>query len=402
MTGATHDAREPGTGGVLVTIPLHVAVVFGTRPEAVKLLPIVRALRGDPRFRASVVVTGQHREMVRDILDPFGLVPDVDLGIMVPGQTLNQVVSRVMPRLDARYDELHPDVVVVQGDTTSAFCAALAAFHRRIPVAHVEAGLRSYDRFHPYPEEANRRMISALADLHLAPTELAAGCLVREGVPRADIVITGNTAIDALMLVLDRAGGQVPTDGRPRVLVTLHRREAIETTGEGGASLLDGILGAIADAARARSDVEFIYPVHMNPKVRGPAERLLGDVPNVTLVAPQPYLRFAELMASATVIVSDSGGVQEEAPSLGVPVLIVRRTTERPEGVTSGHNRLVGTDPAAVRAAIGAALDNPRPRPAHLPCPNPYGDGQAARRTVVALLHHAGRGPRPDELVAAA
>lgn len=382
-----------------MTQPLHVALVFGTRPEAVKLLPLVRALRHDPRFRASVVVTGQHREMLDEILRPFGIEADVDLQIMQPGQTLNQIVYRIMPRLDELYESLRPDIVVVQGDTTSAFCAALAAFHRRIPVAHVEAGLRSHDRFHPYPEESNRRMVGAVADLHLAPTTRAASCLRDEGVPRGEIVVTGNTVIDSLMMVLEqRRDAELPIRADARlVLVTLHRREAIETEGEAGKSLLDGLLGALRDAAVAHPDVDFVYPVHMNPRVRAPVERVLGGLPNFHLLAPQPYLRFSQMMARATVIVSDSGGVQEEAPSLGIPVLVLRRTTERPEGVEAGCNQLVGTDPAEVKRAIADALAKPRPKPERLPCPNPFGDGRATERTLEAMLAHFGRAPRPSE-----
>src|SRR5262245_19866249 len=232
---------------------ISIATVFGTRPEAVKLLPVIRRIRQDPRFDLSVVVTGQHREMLREILEPFGIVPDVDLDIMQPGQTLNDIVCRAMPRLDELYAKTQPDWVVVQGDTTSAFCAALAAFDRRIPVAHVEAGLRSFDRKHPYPEEANRRMLTAVADLHFAPTLWSAQNLLSEGVPRDQIVVSGNTVIDALLLTLAGDLGKrreaTPTDGSRRtVLITMHRREAWESTAGGGASVLDGILRALRKA----------------------------------------------------------------------------------------------------------------------------------------------------------
>src|SRR5262245_27221100 len=257
---------------------ISIATVFGTRPEAVKLLPVIRRIRQDPRFDLSVVVTGQHREMLREILEPFGIVPDVDLDIMQPGQTLNDIVCRAMPRLDELYGRARPDWVVVQGDTTSAFCAGLAAFDRKIPVAHVEAGLRSFDRKHPYPEEANRRMLTAVTDLHFAPTLWAAQNLLSEGVPRDQIVVAGNTVIDALPLTLggELAQRQKPSwsdGGRRTVLITMHRREAWENSQGNRASLLDGILGAIRRAADRYPDVDFVYPVHLNPKVQEAAHR---------------------------------------------------------------------------------------------------------------------------------
>jgi UDP-N-acetylglucosamine 2-epimerase (non-hydrolysing) len=377
--------------------PLVITSVFGTRPEAVKLLPLLRQLAHETQVTSRVVLTGQHREMVDQILRPFAITPEADLGIMRPRQSLNDIVARAMPALDQLLERERPDMVVVQGDTTSAFCAALAAFHRRIPVAHLEAGLRTYDRFHPYPEEVNRRMISAVADLHLAPTARAAAALKAEGVPDRAVVVTGNTVIDALLMALAAPGAEPEIEGAedPLLLVTLHRREAWDSPGAAGASVLDGILEAIATVARRHPELTVVYPVHLNPRVQEPAADRLGGLPNVKLVPPQPYLAFVKLMAKARVILTDSGGIQEEAPSLGIPVLVVRQTTERPEGLASGATKLVGTDPGAVEASLEAALAAPHVRPAVLPAPSPFGDGQAAARTVQAILHFLGRGGAP-------
>ncbi len=381
---------------------ISIMTVFGTRPEAVKLLPVIRRLQQDDRFELKIVVTGQHREMLREILDPFGIVPDVDLDIMQPGQTLNDIVCRAMPRLDELYADEPPDWVVVQGDTTSAFCAGLAAFDRKIPVAHVEAGLRSFDRRHPYPEEANRRMLTAVTDLHFAPTLWAAQNLLSEGVPRDQVVVSGNTVIDALLLTL---GSELrerpkfsPMDGARRtVLVTMHRREAWENSQTNRASPLDGILGAIRRAADRYPDVEFIYPVHLNPKVQEAAKRAFAGAKNATLVEPLSYVRFVKTMAKASVIVTDSGGVQEEAPSLGIPVLVLRRTTERPEALETGANRLVGTEPDDIERALCSALDRPREaRALTLPRPNPFGDGRASDRIAQTFLYLAGKDEAPE------
>lgn len=389
--------------------PVRALVALGTRPEAIKLLPVIRALRADPRFRARVVFTGQHRDLVEPILHPFGIRADEDLDVMVPGQSLNDLVVRATARLDAVFAREAPDVVLVQGDTTSAMCAAVAAFHRRTMVAHVEAGLRSRDRFNPYPEESNRRMIAAVADLHLAPTAGAADNLLREGVALHDVVVTGNTAVDALLAVLDdaapaRAPASTWGDGR-MVLVTVHRRETWAPRDQDGRSsrharpLLE-VLRGVRRAATRNSAVEFVYPVHPNPKVREAATEVLGDLPNVRLVEPLAYVPFVRAMRRATVILTDSGGIQEEAPSLGVPCLVVRRCTERPEGVASGHNKLVGLASARIAAELQGVLDAPPRRPEKLPCPSPYGDGRASARVVQAVLHKL-RGERAPEAFAA-
>jgi UDP-N-acetylglucosamine 2-epimerase (non-hydrolysing) len=409
------ESKPAGTGPAARPVVL---VILGTRPEAIKLFPVARALQAEPRLVTRIVTTGQHREMVDQILQPMGIVPDRDLDIMRADQSLNDIVSRIVPRLEELYDEERPALVLVQGDTTSAFCAGLTAFHRRIPVGHVEAGLRSFNRFHPYPEEANRRMLSSVTDLHLAATPWSAANLEREGVRRDEMVVTGNTVIDALLETLGRRTlleqQRVPTlpkkEGERLVLITLHRREnwmqpavgAAGAAGAGGAtapeeSPLEETLHAIADAAAAFPDATFVYPVHRNPRVQGPAKRILSGKPNVHRLDPQPYIPFVDLLARACLVLTDSGGIQEEAPSLGVPVLVARETTERPEGVEAGTNVLVGTRREAVLAAMTRHLSGkPAPR-GPLPRPNPFGDGQASGRIRQAVLHHLGLGEQAPE-----
>jgi len=377
---------------------------MGTRPEAIKFLPVIRSLSVEPQLRLGVVSTGQHREMVEQILGPFGVKPDYDLDIMRPDQSLNDIVCGVIPRLEALYKDLAPRLVLVQGDTTSAFAAGLAAFHRRILVGHVEAGLRSFDRFNPFPEESNRRMLSGVADLHLAATASAAANLAREGIPSDDVVVTGNTVIDSLLEILKRPDllekfrvrdlAIGPTD--PLVLMTLHRRENWMRPPGGGESPLEQVLSAVAAAAAEFPKAKFVYPVHPNPNVQEPARRILGGRPNVHLLAPLPHLPFVDLLVRATVVLTDSGGIQEESPSLGVPVLVARKTTERPEAVDAGYNELVGTERDEVLAALRRRLERPSRRPGTPPLPNPYGDGLASDRIRRAILHRLGRGPRPD------
>ena len=389
---------------------IRIALVFGTRPEAVKLLPVILLLRADERFDVRVIVTGQHRTMLEEILTPFGVVPDVDLAIMQPAQSLNDIAARVIPRLDELFATLAPRLVLVQGDTTGAFCAALVAFQRRVAVGHVEAGLRSFDRQHPYPEEVNRRMIGALADVHFAPTRRAADCLAAEGAPADSVFVTGNTGVDALLLALRRADdGAAPAfgaggGGRRLVLVTLHRREAWDGVNAAGENVLAGILDGIRRSAVHHPDVDFVYPVHLNPRVRGQAEQVMAGVANVHLVAPVPYLPFVHLMARAAAIVTDSGGIQEEAPSLGVSVLIARKTTERPEALASRTNRLVGTEAADIEREINAVLAQAAPpnpsRALASPRPNPFGDGRASERIRDGVLCFLGLGARPANLEA--
>ncbi len=372
-----------------------VSLVFGTRPEAIKLCPLVCALREHPRLTPHVCVTGQHREMLDQVLGVFGVVPDVDLDLMSPGQTLAGLTARVVESVDAYLATHRPEMVVVQGDTTTVLAASLAAFYHQIPVAHVEAGLRTGNRFSPYPEEINRVLTSRLADLHFAPTERARENLLREGVPADRVFVTGNTVIDALLIAVERNRKSPPTipglpawlqparlgPSRPRiVLITGHRRENF---GKG----FEGICQAIATLAGRFPDVQFVYPVHLNPNVREPVQRILGNLTgdNVHLIAPLPYLEFVALMDASYIILTDSGGVQEEAPSLGKPVLVMRDTTERSEAVEIGTVRPVGTAGDAIVGGVAALLENEGRRTVMANAVNPYGDGRACGRIVVAL-----------------
>jgi UDP-N-acetylglucosamine 2-epimerase len=378
--------------------PLRVDVVLGTRPEAVKLLPVIRALRETGGFAVRVVATAQHREMLDQILAPFGVKPDLDLDVMQPGQTLNELVARVVPLLDQAFADGRPELVLVQGDTTSAFCAALVASQRGIRVGHVEAGLRSFDKHNPFPEESNRRMIGALADLHFAPTQTSADNLAHEGVAREAIVVCGNTAIDALLAVLALPGSGEPAcalrAGAPLVLITLHRRENwLADPGQGRSPLQDALRG-IARAARAHPEADFVYPVHRNPNVVRATEEVFRGLANVQLLAPLPHIPFVRLMERAHVIVTDSGGIQEEGPTLGVPVLVTRKTTERPEGLLAGTNTLVGTGELDLARALERALAAPPADKRGRPYASPFGDGRAALRIRETIEHAFGRDVR--------
>jgi UDP-N-acetylglucosamine 2-epimerase (non-hydrolysing) len=370
------------------TVPRRVLTIFGTRPEAIKLFPVIHALAADARFESRVCVSGQHREMLDQVLAIAGIAPDRDLGLMQPGQSLDALTAALLTGLGRALDDERPDWVVVQGDTATALTGALAAYYRQIPVAHVEAGLRSGDIHQPWPEEINRRVIGAIAALHCAPTETAAEALRRENVAAATIHVTGNTVIDALHWISARieaepalAAGLAPLEqrfaGKRIVAVTTHRRESF------GAGMQ-----AIATAIRrlaARPDVAVIFPLHLNPEVRGVMERELAGLDNVALIEPLDYPHFARLLAIATLILTDSGGVQEEAPALGTPVLVMRATTERPEGVAAGTARLVGTDPERIVAEAARLLDDPAAHAAMARAHNPFGDGRSAARIVELL-----------------
>lgn len=377
----------------------RVAVIFGTRPEAIKLGPVIRGLAASPFFDPVVVVTGQHREMLDQVLDLFDVTPDHDLDILQPRQTLTEVTTRALEGLAPVLASLEPDMAVVQGDTTTTFAGALAAFYRRIPVAHVEAGLRSGDVNAPYPEEINRRLTTQLTTLHLAPTPTARDALLREGVGAAHVVVTGNTVIDALQWTVaqrvpygDPALADLDTDPRSVLLVTAHRRES---WGQG----MRAIGSALARLARERPTLLIVFPIHPNPVVREAIMPAVGGLANVRVVEPLPYGAFARVMARSHLIVTDSGGVQEEGPSLGKPVLVMRDTTERPEAVAAGTARLVGTDADALVTAVARLLDDPDAYAAMANAVNPYGDGQAARRTVAALGHLLHGAPAPDEFI---
>jgi UDP-N-acetylglucosamine 2-epimerase (non-hydrolysing) len=378
--------------------PRKVMVVFGTRPEAIKLAPLVLALQRDKSFRPVVTVTAQHREMLDQVLELFGITPDFDLDVLTPRQTLIGLTVRILGPLGDVIEAERPDAVVVQGDTTTTFVGALAAFYHHIPVVHLEAGLRTGDAGRPFPEEANRRLTTQLSSLHLAPTACARGNLLREAVPPWRIVVTGNTGIDALRWACDQPVASHPlidllrTERRRVVMVTSHRRESW------GAPLVAMAQG-LAEIAISRQDIVVVFPLHRNPIVRDCVTPTLGPLPNVLLVEPLPYGVFVRLMERADLIVTDSGGIQEEGPSLGKPVLVTRDVTERPEAVAAGTARLVGTNPERLSAAVTGLLDDPAEYRAMATAVNPYGDGHAARRAVAALKHFFGAGPPSDEFV---
>ena len=373
---------------------MRISLIFGTRPEAVKLAPVALALAETPDLEPHICVTAQHREMLDQVLDVFGLVPHVDLDLMEPDQTLSGLASRAIAGIDAYLAEHRPDRVLVQGDTTTVFCAALAAFHRNVPVGHVEAGLRTGDLRAPFPEEANRVLTSRLADLHFAPTEIARDNLLREGVTAARVIVTGNTVIDALHLALERVRRDPPdvpglapdilNNDRPLVLITGHRRENF---GKG----FESVCRALATLAKRFPDRDFVYPVHLNPHVQAPVHAFLEGLDNVHLIEPAPYLPFVHLLDRAELIITDSGGVQEEAPGLGKPVLVTRDKTERPEAVTAGAVKLVGTDTELIVSEATRLLTDKEAYAAMARAVNPYGDGRAASRIIEhCRLHTAG------------
>ncbi|HOU11946.1 MAG TPA: UDP-N-acetylglucosamine 2-epimerase (non-hydrolyzing) [Anaerolineae bacterium] len=376
---------------------IKVLCIFGTRPEAIKMAPVIWALQQQPeRFVTRVCATAQHREMLDQMLATLALTPDVDLDLMEPGQTLNQLAARVLARLEPVLEAERPDWVLVQGDTTTVLAGALAAHHLRIRVGHVEAGLRTGDRWNPFPEEMNRVLADHLSDLCFAPTERACQNLLQDGIPESRIRLTGNTVTDALLwatrqptppeavALLEQAGlpaqPQSPADAPRLILVTAHRRESF------GAPL-ERICQAIrAIAEQGAGAVKLIYPVHPNPNVQAPVQRWLSGVPHVTLAAPVDYLTLVALMQRSALILTDSGGIQEEAPSLGVPVLVLRDVTERPEAVEAGVARVVGTDAQRIVAETFHLLNDPAAHAAMARGVNPYGDGYAAERIVAALL----------------
>jgi UDP-N-acetylglucosamine 2-epimerase (non-hydrolysing) len=355
--------------------------VFGTRPEAIKMAPVLQALTRESSIRSLICVTAQHREMLDQVLSLFGIKPDHDLDLMREGQSLTEVTTRALTLLEPYLEKLRPDLLLVQGDTSTTMAAAMAAFYQRIPVGHVEAGLRTGDNFYPYPEEVNRRVTTVIAAHHFAPTERARQNLLREGIAETAITVTGNTVIDALLEVVrvkPTRMPRLPLRGSRILLVTAHRRENF------GEPLAE-ILGALGDLAARYPDVDVVYPVHPNPNVDGPARRTLAGVPGIHLIAPLDYKAFADLMAASHLILTDSGGIQEEAPSLGKPVLVLRDETERPEAVDAGVVRLVGPHRPAIVRAASELLDNPKSYAAMATAVNPYGDGKAAGRVVAKV-----------------
>lgn len=375
----------------------RVMVVFGTRPEAIKLAPIIGALRASPLFHPIVAVTAQHRGMLDQVLELFGIAPDHDLDILRDRQTLTGITTRALDGMSPLIASEQPHAVMVQGDTTTTFAGALAAFYNQVPVVHVEAGLRTFNPLSPYPEEINRRLTTQLSSLHLAPTATSRANLLREGVSPADILVTGNSVIDALLWTVQRddplvdpALEAVMADERPMLLVTAHRRES---WGEPMAS----VGRALARLARLNPGLLIVLPAHANPVVRETILPLIADLDNVVITEPQPYGIFARLIDRSTIVLTDSGGVQEEAPSLGKPVLVMRDTTERPEAVEAGTARLVGTREDDIVSAVQTLLDDPIEYGQMANAVNPYGDGLASERTVAALANFFGVGDRPRE-----
>lgn len=376
-----------------------VLLTFGTRPEAIKMAPLVRRLQREPGIRCQVCVTGQHREMLDQVLSLFAIEPEFDLNVMKRGQDLYDVTTSILSGMRAVLAEARPDLVLVHGDTTTTMAATLASFYTRVPVAHVEAGLRTGDLLSPWPEEANRKLTGALAALHFAPTARAQRNLLDEGVPATSIVVTGNTVIDALLQVRERLAADAGLreqaqralprldPARRVILVTGHRRESF---GDG----FERICTALAQLARTRPEVDIVYPVHLNPSVREPVNRLLTGIPNVHLVEPLDYLPFVSLMDRAWVILTDSGGIQEEAPSLRKPVLVMRETTERQEAVDAGVVRLVGTDVDAIVSGVGQLLDDRGAYAAMSRGDNPYGDGYACDRIAKVVSDWLGAADR--------
>lgn len=357
--------------------PSRVLLLYGTRPEAIKMAPVVAALRRRPdRFALTLCATAQHREMLDQVQALFELEPDLDLGLMRPDQTPNELAARTFAALDPLLAELRPDWVLVQGDTTTAMAGAFAGFHRRVPVAHVEAGLRTGDLAQPFPEEANRRVVDMLASALFAPTPGAAERLRAEGVPSERVFVTGNTVVDALQAIAART--PAPRTAGDEVLVTVHRRESF------GAPLAR-VFAALRDLAAEFPAVRWIYPVHPNPSVEGPVRERLTGVPNLELLPPLDYREMVQRLRACRFVLTDSGGLQEEAPTFGKPVLVLREKTERPEGVEAGIAKLVGTDPARIVVAARRLLTDPVEHRRMTAGGNPYGDGRAAERIAAVL-----------------
>lgn len=370
---------------------LKVLVVFGTRPEAIKMAPLVHALLANSsQFEARVCVTAQHREMLDQVLNLFEIQPNYDLDVMKPGQSLHDVTSSILMEMKAVIQDMRPDVVLVHGDTATTFATALAAYYEQVAVGHVEAGLRTGNIYSPWPEEANRKLTGVITQYHFAPTDTARDNLLNEGVDKKDISVTGNTVIDALFWVVEKIdkdeflhaslAEKYPflNDNRKTILVTGHRRESF-----GGG--FERICEALKEIAEHHPDTNIVYPVHLNPNVQEPVKRLLGDVSNVHLIEPQGYLPFVYLMKQAHIILTDSGGIQEEAPSLGKPVLVMRDTTERPEALEAGTVVLVGTDKDKIVKKVSELLNNTKAYEEMSLAHNPYGDGNACERILSVL-----------------
>jgi UDP-N-acetylglucosamine 2-epimerase (non-hydrolysing) len=375
----------------------RILTVFGTRPEAIKMAPLVHALVSDDRFDAKVCVTAQHREMLDQVLELFEIIPDYDLNLMKPGQTLNDVTARILIELKPVLQAFKPDVVLVHGDTTTTFAASLAAYYEQIAVGHVEAGLRTGNVYSPWPEEGNRKLTSALTKYHFAPTVTSKQNLLNENYAQENIVVTGNTVIDALLMIKEKIDSDVDLNStlaasfpmldeassidKKLILVTGHRRESF-----GGG--FERICAALAITAKRYPKAKILYPMHLNPNVREPVNRILKGIENIYLIEPQQYLPFIYLMTRAHIILTDSGGIQEEAPSLGKPVLVMRDTTERPEAVEAGTVKLVGTDVEVMTSAINELMDDEAAYKAMSFAHNPYGDGKTCKKILDVLAKY--------------
>lgn len=381
---------------------IKVMTVFGTRPEAIKMAPLIKTLEKYDKIESVVCVTAQHREMLDQVLDIFNITPDYDLNIMQAGQTLADITTRAMQGLYKVFDETRPDIVLVHGDTTTTFAASLAAFYSKVKVGHVEAGLRTYDKYSPFPEEMNRKLTGSIADLHFAPTIANKENLIKENISDKEIYVTGNTVIDALSATVsedykfnDEYLENYSFDDKRVILVTCHRRENFGAPFENIFSALNKLVGELPD-------IEIIYPVHLNPVVREPANRILGDNSRIHLIEPLNVQDMHNLMARSYLIMTDSGGLQEEAPSLGKPVLVLRNETERPEAVKAGTVKLAGTREDDVYAEAYKLLTNESEYQKMARAVNPYGDGKASERIAESILYHFGLSEkRPEEFIAA-
>ena len=376
---------------------LRIMSVFGTRPEAIKMCPLVKALAAHPDIEGLCCVTAQHRQMLDSVLEVFNLKPDYDLDIMTPRQTLSTITSKCLNGMDTAIETLKPDMILVHGDTSTTFAGALAAFYHRVPVGHVEAGLRTYDKYSPFPEEMNRKLVSAIADIYFCPTENNKNNLLKEGITEG-IFVTGNTVIDALKTTVKEDYvfstdeiNHLPYKEKKIILVTCHRRE---NYGEP----MKHIMLALRQIAERNEDVELVYPVHLSPVVREAVDKYLRGAPRVHLIDPLPADEMHNLMSRCYMVMTDSGGLQEEAPSLGKPVLVMRRETERPEAVAAGTVKLVGVVQDDIITAAERLICDPAAYAAMAHAVNPYGDGHACRRIADAILWHFGRGKQPEDL----
>ncbi|MEW6003304.1 MAG: UDP-N-acetylglucosamine 2-epimerase (non-hydrolyzing) [Nitrospirota bacterium] len=379
--------------------PLTVITIFGTRPEVIKLFPIIEQLKQNRLFRCITICTSQHREMIEDLITLFSIDVDYDLNIMRDNQTLTDISINALSNIEPLLGKQRPDLVLVQGDTTTAFIGALVSFYQRIPVGHVEAGLRSFDKMHPYPEEINRRLISLVSDLHFAPTIKNADNLYREGIDSGKVFVTGNTVIDSLLYISSRNGQTLnkylPLDimnSHRLILVTAHRRE-------NWGKPLENLCCALKDLVRSYSDLQIVYPVHLNPNVRKTVFNILANQERIYLLDPLPYEPFVEAMARSYLIITDSGGIQEEGLSMRKPILVFRKVTERPEGVETGGAKIVGLKRDNIIRETSRLLENPITYQKMVSKSNPYGDGKAAKRIVKAILHYFDQGDRPKDFV---